>query len=360
MKRTHKKLLLTATAIAVMGMGMASKSAMAFDTVNWEWNKLVEENVIKNVNVDIDVSPSGMVEIEKQQTFIGDVTADSTVTNITNNPPEGDGTAQPIPLNLTIDLEAEYDSNQPNNPVIGLTLNDPSGFTASNVSGFNDENNETLFLTFDLEDENPPEPIILGERDAIDLPKIESAATAVGNNQDIASSVSLELHDGQFLWGGYTETEDPQQAATNLSTLLGFTPDTGNTYTDGAAFLTFAGLLGMIEPSQISANSTVTGILNASVDSSATAVANNMSVELAAFTPDDALMIADVTQYAYADVSATSLVDDVTVDGYGNFSGAGMGPCGGCLEGEPQIPLVKSIATAVGNNFSVKVSSPEL
>ena len=81
------KVLLASAAVAVMGMAMASQPAMAFDTVNWEWNKLIEETVIKDVNVTIDVSPTGMTEIEKMQILIGDVTASSSVTNVSNNPP---------------------------------------------------------------------------------------------------------------------------------------------------------------------------------------------------------------------------------------------------------------------------------
>lgn len=109
----------------------------------------------------------------------------------------------------------------------------------------------------------------------------------------------------------------------------------------------------------MSADSTVSGILNATVDSQATAVGNNMSVDLAAFTPDDAFAIADVTQVAYADVTATSLVDDVTLEGYSGMGAAGLGPVPLDEDGV-QIPAINSVATAVGNNFSLKVSSPEL
>lgn len=351
---THKKLLLASAAVFTMGLGMASTPAMAFDEVNWSWDKLVTENVLKDVLVSIDVSPSGMVEIEKTQVFVGDVTASSTVSNITNNPPEGDGTAQAIPFAAFIDLEADFDDNLANNPITGVTLNTP-GLTAANADGYVDSNAEKIFLTFDLESEDGPELIVLGERDAIDLPKIESAATAVGNNQDIFSTVSVELHDGQFLYGGYAEGDNTEL----LASVLELTPDSGNTNLEIAAGLALGGALGLITPATVSADSTVTAILNASVDSDATAVANNMSVELAAFTPDDAFMIADVTQFAYADVSATSLVDDVTVDGYGGFGAAGMGPVP-LEEDAIQIPLVKSVATAVGNNFSVTVNSPEL
>ncbi len=363
----RKKLFMATAAVAVLGMGAVSQTAQAFDEVSWEWNKLVSENVIKDVTVTIDTSPSGMVEIEKKQDFIGDVTATSTVTNITNNPPGETPTGGPAPgpETFTIDLKAKYDDNAPNNPITNVYLlnGDETGLELSDASGHVDNNKEKIYLTFDLTvpaDEPAPGPIPLGERDAIDLPKVASSATAVGNNQQIESSVSLELHDGQFLWGGYETTGDMATDTANLTTLLGLTPDTGNTFTSSAAYLAFAGQLGLITPSTISADSTVTNILNATVDSQATAVGNNMSVELAAFTQDDAFMIADVTQHAYADVSATSLVDQVTIEGYGGMGAAGLGPCGGCTEGSAQIPVINSVATAVGNNFSVKVTSPTM
>lgn len=192
-----------------------------------------------------------------------------------------------------------------------------------------------------------PQPIQIGERLAIDLPAVNSQATAVGNNQDIASSSSIELHDAQYIFGDITgETSDL------------FNPE-GNSHTNALDGLVTAAGQGLIESANVSADSSVSAILNATVNSEATAVANNMSVDLAAFTPDDAFMIGDVTQFAYADVTATSFVDDVTLEGYSDMGAAGLGP-NGLSEDMPQIPAVNSVATAVGNNFSVNVSSPDL
>ena len=64
-----------------------------------------------------------------------------------------------------------------------------------------------------------------------------------------------------------------------------------------------------------------------------------------AVTPDDALVVADYVQGAYANVSALSSVSGVTVNSYTNL---------GVLDR----PLVNSVATAVGNNLSIKVTSP--
>lgn len=359
---TCKKFLLATAAFTLMGLDAMANPAAAFDNVNWSWDKTVTENVLKDVNVNINTSPSGMAELEKIQTHVGDVTANSTVSNITNTPPGEQALPAPAPgpTVYTIDLKAHYDDNTYNNPIDYVTLLN-GGETAldlSNATGHVDKNRDKVYLSFDLtmqEEEPAPAPIPVGERLGVDLPAVASAATAIGNNQNIDSSVSTELHDGQYLFGGFTE-----ESSSMLDEFLASAPDTGNTQTDIAAGLILASAMGLIEPASITADSTVTSILNASVNSDATAVGNNMSVDLAAFTPDDAFMIADVTQVAYADVSATSLVDNVTIEGYSDLGIAGLGSCGGCIEGEPQIPLVKSNATAVGNNLSIKISSPSL
>lgn len=351
--KANKKVLLASAAVAVMGLGMTSQPAMAFDTVNWEWNKVIEENVIKDVNVTIDVSPTGMTEIEKMQIQIGDVTASSSVTNVSNNPPGEivDGILQVedfFHVTSQTDDQTDPSTIDPAPGVFGSELL----LQAELLGGTYDEGTDVLEMDFRVFGEFEIEQIA-GELDAIDLPKVESLATAVGNNQDIYSNGSVQLHDGQFLFGDFTGEGD-------LETLLGAAPDLDNSHTEVAAALALAGALGMISPATISADSSVSAILNASVLSAATAVGNNMNVELEAATPDDALMIADITQFSYADVSATSTVDDISVNNYTGFGAAGMGPCGGCELGDVQIPLVSSTATAVGNNLSVRVTSPSL
>lgn len=388
MNITRKSLLLASAAAAVIGLGFSASPAKAFDEVNWTWEKLVTEDVLKTVNVLIDASPTGMVELEKIQFMIGDVTASSSITNFTNNPP---GTEEPAagptpapgPQLITIDLKALYEDEcsyhcehegdyelnsygvwyelAKGGPVTDLGLKDGTteGVELSgDFEGYVNEKKDKVWLTFDVlvppaevnGEPGPapgPQPIPIGERLAIDLPAVNSQATAVGNNQDIASSSSIQLHDAQYIFGDITgETGDL------------FNPE-GNSHTNALDGLVGAAGLGLIESASVSADSSVSAILNATVNSEATAVANNMSVELAAFTPDDAFMIGDVTQFAYADVTATSFVDDVTIEGYSDMGAAGLGP-NGLSEDMPQIPAVNSVATAVGNNFSVNVSSPDL
>lgn len=351
--------LLATAAITAFGITLASSQAYAFDDVNWEWNKLVSDNVVKDVNITIESNPSGMVSVEKIQAQIGDVTAVSTVTGIDNNT-SSLGTSGTVSIDETMTVTTNYDKpigvGNSTNASSGIVSNDPNGqITGTFNTGTLSEqaNAYTDIIDVQLTGEVALEDVN-GVNNAIDLPEVTSAATAVGNNQSISSTTSVDLHDGQFLFGGFASNTDTSNAEA-LQEALSSSPDTGNTHTDIAGALTLAGALGLITPAQISANSTVDDILNASVDSTATAVGNNMSVNVTPTTPDDALIMADLTQFSYADVSATSSVTNVAVNDYTNFGAAGFGPLG-----DPQKPLVNSVATAVGNNTSITVSAPGL
>lgn len=341
-----KKSLLLAS-VAFLSLGAASQ-AQAFDSVNWEWNKLIDEQVIIDTNIFTELNPTGSVEIEKIQMNIGDINATSTVSGIDNNPPGAseDGT---VFVDETITVSVSYeDPDGVGNTVddggalitddgdTPLTTTFLGGQLSEQANGFNDIID--LQFTGELDIES-----VEGINDAVDLPEIESSATAVANNQSIESSVGVQLHDAQYNWGGFSE-DDRQLVSPEL---LGEAFDaTGNTHTDILLSAALSGALGIITPGSVTATSTVSDISNASVDSDATAVGNNLSVDVAAFTPDDALVIADLTQFNYADVNALSSVTGVSVDNYANL---------GVLEG----PLVSSVATAVGNNVSITVSSPD-
>ncbi len=338
--------LLGSAAIMALSLGYVS-DAKAFDDVDWNWNKEVTsiENITINVEDTFDIS--GLVEIEKTQINIGDVVATSTVEGITNNPP---GAAEGVVnayFDTEIDLTAAYDDNAANNPITNVIINS-EGLTGTNGVGNVDNNANEVNMTFDLEGQvevDLSEVEFEGINDAIDLPSVESAATAVGNNQSITSTVALNLHEGQYNMGDIGMGDGfylPQVPVGELDV-----SSTGNTATDILAIATVGAALGIIQQGEVSASSSVLDILNASVNSSATAVANNLSVDLDANIEGDAFAIADITQFNYANVSANSLVSDVSVNNYANL---------GVLEG----PLVNSVATAVGNNVSITVSSPEM
>lgn len=331
--KTLKSARTLAASLGVLTVCAMASPAMAFDNVSWSWYKDVREHVDIDVDIDIDVKSTGLVEVEKLQIFFGNVTAESNVHDIHNY---------------------QYDP----------------GFTIQWVYC---------------------RPIIIcGSFDAtIDLPSVVSAATAVGNNQSITSDVPVFLHDGQFVANTRYNRDDNCDWFCTLKTAL---PDadvdsydgrhSGNLHTDLALLFSLGAIAGVLTPADISAESNVWNIRNATVDSSATAVANNISVTLKSDVDgtdgsdeerlalctdghcgpprhDDGLLsnhvlIADITQFAYANVSAVSNVCDVSLSDYRNLS-----PNTDDLSKTLGRPIVSSVATAVGNNVSITVGVPD-
>jgi hypothetical protein len=345
-------------------------SAQAFDDVDWNWNKEVQnlEQITINVNDTFDLS--GLTEIEKLQVNAGNVTANATLSDFENNAPGGmdsDGTAT-FELDDVLTIFADWDqttgdinaSDEPgavtsaSGDIDGEVLDGPPGHVTELTNGI--ENMQVAISgTFEV----PIEDVSFdGIRDAVDLPKVVNTATAVANNQSIDSTVAVNLHDAQFNFGGFdSEGVDSDARA------LALADQTGNFHTDAAVALTIAGALGIITQGEVSANAVVDGtypddvsVLNAYVDNTATAVGNNMSVDVAANLPGDALMIADLTQFNYANTTANAVVDDVQINDYAGLGAAGFGGAG-----EDIVPLVNNVATAVGNNVSISVSNvPEV
>jgi hypothetical protein len=356
MKKLNKSHLMATVAIATLGM--STSQALAFDEVNWEWNKTINSTLTKDVAINIESNPTGLVEIEKIQAQIGDVNATSNVSGVHNNPFSIAGEDGVITIDETVTVTTNYDKPVGIGNAVGATSgiasNGTGDLTVTFIDGTLSEQTNAFTDIIDLS-MTGEFSVEAGEglaQDAIDLPEVVSSATAVGNNQSITSSSAVELHDAQFLIGGFAADEQGSDTEA-LENVLASTPYGGNTHLDVAAALTLSAALGLVESAEVNATSTVDDILNASVDSAATAVGNNMSVEVAASTPDDAMLIADLTQFSYADITALSSVTNVEVNDYTNFSGADMGPLA-----ETQKALVNSAATAVGNNMSITVSAP--
>jgi hypothetical protein len=182
--------------------------------------------------------------------------------------------------------------------------------------------------------------------DPVDLPAVLSSATAVGNNQSITTDVPVLLHDTQIVVGGVDDGKD-------WGSYFG---NGGSDFSD-----VLDGDLSDFSPADITAISAVDDIDNAYVDSSATAVGNNISIDMQDATQalagggwgasiSNALLIADITQVNYADVFAGSFVNDVSV--HGGFTVPSVDGVA--------VPLVNSVATAVGNNVSINVSVPDV
>lgn len=345
MKITKKSLLASAS-LAMFGLAITSP-AQAFDKVDWSWNKEVTSVEDINLSVNDTFDWSGLVEIEKIQANIGDVSATSTVSGISNNPPgvNADGT---VNIDEVLTVTSNYNKPIGTGNTVGSSgggvTDDPNGVLHGMLEGGNLSEQQNAYT--DILDVHITGAIDLSSlegavNDGVDLPSVVSAATAVANNQSIDSTAAVNLHDAQYNFGGFNSEFSADPASVEL---LGLADATDNSHTDAALGLTLAGALGIITPGSVDATSTVDSILNASVDSSATAVANNMSVNIEPTLPGDAFMVADLTQFNYADVTAVSSVTNVDVNNYANL---------GVLEG----PMVKSTATAVGNNVSISVGN---
>lgn len=373
-----RKILLASAAVMALGLGIPS-DARAFDDTDWNWSVDVDKNITENVNINVDINPSGMATIENLQENIGNVTSTATIDNFTNSPP-GIGEDGFVTIDETITVTSNFDkpvgvgNSVPNSgggvnddgdsPLTSTYLGGSLSEQANGFTAINDVN-----LTGQIALEN-----VEGVNSAFDLPKIENAATSVGNNFSLESEVALNLNSGQLNYGGFN-VPDPdftqgQNPIVDQAQYLGQTYNSvdnahvGKVYSAG-----LAAALGIITQGEVTATASVgnlgpQSILNATVENSATAVGNNFSVALNAITSDDASMVADNTQFNYANTTSTATVNDVYLDSYADLGAAGFGPCGGCqVDGVnvgDQIPVISNVATSVGNNASIKITSPSL
>jgi hypothetical protein len=334
-----KKICLVSASLFAIGLSAASP-AQAFDEVNWIWNKDVNFTENININIEDTFDLSGLYEVEKIQVNVGDVTATSSVSNITNTPPSEGANPGTVVIDETFILDelAYDDSGDPGVVNVDSDTGTPLGLNLNVVSGSVDEGADMISAVFNVTGEVDVGAFIPEEFDAVDLPSVESVATAIGNNQSLSSTVAVALHDAQFNAGDIL----------NDNSSLDFFPEvggTGNTHTDFLEIAVVAAGLGLVEQGVVSSDSTISDIINASASSTATAIGNNIGVELNAHTEGDAYLVADLTQFNYADVMATSMASAIEVTNYANL---------GVLDG----PLVSSSAVAIGNNASITVTSP--
>lgn len=314
--KTLKSARVLAASLGVLAVGAMATPAMAFDNVDWTWNKKITQNEYINVYINLNVDTTGLVEVEKLQIFLGNLSAQSTVSHIYNSQ----------------DQDGHWEYIRYCYCYIPVWV-DPSEYAPT------------------------------------ELPIVRSIATAVGNNQTITSDVPVYLHDGQFVantWFNYDYDALRTAVDSRMGGGGGGYPqhENGNFHTDLAVYFTLGAAFGLLQAADIHAYSNVSYILNASVESSATAVANNLSVDLESdlngtcgqgcSNVGNHIVIADITQFAYANVSAVSNVSWVTADNYTGLRTI-TSPDGVAATPDPVVPLVSSIATAVGNNVSIQV-----
>ncbi len=331
------KRLITALLGAAAMSALAASPALAFDKVDWDWKTKIDTHIDIDADIQLKVDITGMVQVEKLQIFLGDVNAESTVYCITNTP------FYPVVPKDEHHGDKRYgDSNYGDHQDGGKS---PTTYAIDNGrSGHHD---------FDK--------INVAPLDATtQLPIVLSSATAIGNNQSITSDVPVYLHDGQFV----AEVSDHNREIWSPNSLeyagVGDSQHGGNTNTELAALFTLGAVFHVLKEANIEAESTVYDIRNASVDSSATAVANNLNVTVASGNASNHIVIADITQFALANVSAESEVSDVSATGYSNMRQLKtdtLQTIGGTTNVPVSVPTpwVSSVATAIGNNASINV-----
>ena len=388
--KNRKLNLLAGAAAGVMGLTVVGQ-AMAFDEVHWEWNKVIDEYIDKDIVIDVEFVPTGMLELQNLQVYVGDVSATSTVRDVDNNPiREGSsGGPQQVTINgrFTDDNNTEgfYQDAGVDPVLFDASGDDPVGSDGSiSVDSIGGPATGASLEFVSQTDSDAPsggyEIVLTVEPSAltgtsldarVELPEVESIATAVANNSIISSDVMIEMHESQWAWGGFNEGGstggefngdgisaadlagvfdtfyNPEGSEDNPTNAANTNDYTGNLGVSGALTLIAAGAAGVIDAGDVTATSDVDRILNATVESAATAVANNKSVDLQYETEGNGVFIGDVTQFAYMNVTSNSDVRDVTINGYSNL-------------GQLDRPIVSSVATSVGNNLSVTVSGPDV
>lgn len=148
-----------------------------------------------------------------------------------------------------------------------------------------------------------------------DVVAVKTQASALGNNAALESDVSMQF--------------DMKQTYGGVDVALG----TGLTGT----------LADVSLPGLLAASSITTGIVNGTVDSAATAVANNMTADLVTTSGSDAFLLGNNIQTAYAVSTASSLVDGVVFNNVLDL-------------GTLVDPGVSSVSTSLGNNLGVTIN----
>jgi len=290
---------LAASLGVLAGVALAASPAMAFDKVDWNWKVDKYEKEYVDVKVNIDLYPTGLVQVEKLQIFLGNVTADASVYGVYNDPDRAY-------------VKVEYQVKK-------------CDAWGHNCYWTTEYKYEPLALT------------------VAQLPEVKNAASAFGNLQVITSDVPIFLHDGQFVANTYGDASlcDPETALFGLG--LALAGIGGNTHTDLAKVFTWGAVTGVLDKAHISAYANVGYIENATVDNSAFAAANLIQASIESNNPDNHLFQADITQFAYANVTADAHVSHVGISGYD-------------LNGLDR-PLVNNVATAIGNAVIINVGT---
>src|SRR5262245_35120410 len=85
MKALKSARTLAASLGVLAGVALAASPAMAFDKVDWNWTVHKYQREYVDVDVNIDIDATGLVQIEKLQIFLGNSKAKAEVYGVENN-----------------------------------------------------------------------------------------------------------------------------------------------------------------------------------------------------------------------------------------------------------------------------------
>lgn len=361
-----KKLALYGS-VSALALGLAMSQASAFDSVDWNWDKTIDEDVDIDIFIGSVFDPSGLVQVEKLQISIGDKTADAYLDRFVNNQPESFtthelefiGTASG-PVELVVEgtaegfIDIEHSTGNPNADTgfVGIAGN-PDGTSVTEGVGeqVDGVNGSEVPLVVEGVASGDVELAVAGTAefvvvDPIDarrhLPTVELSALALGNSESVTSNLATYLHEGQFVFNvatGEGATDQGPEGPEMDAWLEGENSHTA--LADTGLSLALAGLL---TPAELSAEAGANVIVNAAIDVSATSIANNHNIELDAASADDAVLVADLVQFAYANNTALAYVNKQTLSNYSNL-------------GRLDNPVTSISATAAGNISNITVGS---
>ncbi len=326
-------LLAGASAVA---LGLATTQASAFDKVDWDWNANIREKI--NIRIDIreKFDPSGLVQVESLQVFVGDLKASASVGKAVNIPEVTDHTHKTYRYAAkgSLDANASYEK--------GYAYKGGRYFKkcwwgckggSMHYGGYGWEGGyASLSADFDAS-LSYTVPVFAALDAQTQLPLIEVSATAIANAKSIESEAGVLVHDGQFVWGD-GDVDESWKYDKNAHVGLADEVLEETDVSDHDA----------MRPAQIHADATIGAAYNYQVDLDATAVANSHSIDVDAFSApgdeENAFIIADITQVAFANVSANAHLPYTVVENYKNL-------------GKLDSALTSVTATAIGNVSSI-------
>ncbi len=345
---------------SALALGLASSQASAFQDVDWEWDTDINEKInIKITEHFKQLDPRGLVQVELLQISIGDIEAESVVRDIKNDPGFSNSTIVDFTASGYNKLDVEG---------IAAGKGKMKGYAKDYCWwGYHgkkcdyDPVKTAGRLKLPVDGTAYGEVVVYGQieipvldqRPWDQLPTVESVATAIANVSTVEGNSAVFVHDGQFSMGdiGFEGHKLAMPASSGGDGAMGggywhYDPE-DNEHVDLASILLVGAALGLVESADIEATSDVYNISNARVESTATAIANVHSIDVNAELPTDVMVIADLVQFSYGDITAESNVHDISIVGYGTNGGANPGLPG---------TIVSSVATAIGNVSSVTVT----